>query len=148
MAYRKYSARNFLDKETELMSLLACDIDPPNHFDFTLLYFKFIRMKIHGFLGGISRSCISFIEQYETIATDFCRLVLSDVDAIAMRPSILGATAIHFGLEVVQNHLPKIIHDPGYFNLKDFQLEVEYVKMSWREIVIFLLSELPDYSEI
>jgi hypothetical protein len=46
MAYRKYSQGQFLAKETELISLLACDIDPPTHFDFTLLYAKFIRLSL------------------------------------------------------------------------------------------------------
>ena len=99
MAYKKYNAKQFLDKETELMSLLACDIDPPNHFDFTLLYFKYIKMQIHGVKGAVSRSCLTFIEQYEALATDFCRMVLTDIEMVAMRPSILGAAAIHFGLE-------------------------------------------------
>lgn len=56
MAYRKYSAKQFLEKETQLMSLLACDIDPPNHFDFTLLYFKYIKMLLMGYKSQITKS--------------------------------------------------------------------------------------------
>jgi hypothetical protein len=80
------------------MTLFACDIDPPNHFDFLLLYFKYIRMHIYGFRGALSVCCQNFLDHYEKLATDFCRMVLSDVGCMAMRPSILAAAAIHFGL--------------------------------------------------
>lgn len=44
MGYDKYTQKQFLDRETLLMSTLACEIDPPNVFDYVLLYFKLLRL--------------------------------------------------------------------------------------------------------
>lgn len=102
MAYNKYNARQIVDKETELMSLLACDIDPPNHFDAALVYFKYIRMQIYTFQAVISLKCLAYIESIEKYASDFCRMALTDIELMALRPSILGAYAIHFGIMSVE----------------------------------------------
>ena len=44
MGYDKYTEKQYLDRETTLMSVLACEIDPPNVFDYVLLYYKLIRL--------------------------------------------------------------------------------------------------------
>jgi len=64
-----------------------------------------------------------------------------------MRPSILAATAIHFGLESTQRMTPRIF-DSYTMTLKDFEEEVEFIKKCWRDLILCLLSELPDYLEI
>lgn len=43
------------------MSLLACEIDPPNHFDFVLLYFKLMRLHIQAMKGPISKPCLNYL---------------------------------------------------------------------------------------
>lgn len=44
MSYGKFKQEEFLARETELMAILECNIDPPNHFDFAMLYYKLIRL--------------------------------------------------------------------------------------------------------
>lgn len=46
MCYEKYTAEQFVDRESQIMSLLACQVDPPTHFDFVLLYYKLLRLHV------------------------------------------------------------------------------------------------------
>ena len=42
---------------------------------------------------------------------------------------------------------PKIL-DSYTNSLKEFEEEIEFIKKSWRDMILCLLSELPDYLEI
>jgi hypothetical protein len=42
---------------------------------------------------------------------------------------------------------PKI-HSNYVMSFKDFEEEVEFIKKTWRDTVLHLISELPDYLEI
>lgn len=99
MCYNKYSAREFLDRETTLMSLLACELDPPNHFDFTLLYFKMLRLHLQTLRGPISKPALNYLLQAEYFSTEYSKMILADITLMSVRPSILGATGVAFGLK-------------------------------------------------
>ena len=93
MGYRKYKQTEFVQRETDLMSLLACEIDPPNHFDFVLLFSKFIRFQIQAFKGPITKPTLTYLLTAEYYSSEYSKMLLVDLDMMAVRPSILGATA-------------------------------------------------------
>ena len=94
MGYRKYKQVEFLDRETDLMSQLACEIDPPTHLDFALLYSKFIRFQLQTFRGAILKPTLNFLLTAEYFTCEYCKMLLVDLDMLAVRPSILAATSI------------------------------------------------------
>lgn len=104
MGYRKYKQMEFVDRETDLMSELACEIDPPNHLDFALLYSKFIRFHFQNFRGPIMKPTLNFLLTAEYFTCEFCKMLLVDLDMLAVRPSILAACSIQFGLSYSERY--------------------------------------------
>ncbi len=78
--------------------MLACNLDPPNHFDFVLLYSKFIRFQLQAFRGPISKHALQYLLNFEYLSSEFSKMLLADVGLLSVRPSILGALAIQFSL--------------------------------------------------
>ena len=104
MCYDKFSHEQFLDRETALMSLLACEIDPPTHFDFVLLYFKLLRLHLQALKGPISKQSLNFLLTAEFFSSEYCKMVLADVTLMRVRPSMLSATGVAFGLMASYKH--------------------------------------------
>lgn len=152
MGYRKYKQVEFLDRETDLMSQLACEIDPPTHLDFALLYSKFIRFQVQTFRGAILKPTLNFLLTAEYFTCEFCKMLLVDLDMLAVRPSILAATSIHFGLTYSQryctDHNTYVKDLPPEKTKKDVEEEVDSIMKAWQNISSVLLHEIADYSEI
>jgi hypothetical protein len=152
MGYRKYKAKEFVDRETELMSQLACEIDPPTHLDFTLLYSKFIRSQVQNFRGPIMKPTLTFLLTAEYYACEYCKMLLADLDMLSVRPSILAATAIKFGLEYSERYCrDHQVFDaplPEGKTKADLEEEITSISTSWEQIATTLLHEVADYAEI
>ena len=108
MCYGKYNQKQILDRETAIMSSLACEIDPPNHFDFVLLYFKLLRLHIQALKGPISKPSLNYLLQAEFFASEYSKMVLADIALMSVRPSILASTAVVFGLTTSSRYLSKL----------------------------------------
>ena len=105
MCYNKYSQQQFVDRETRLMSLLACEVDPPTHFDFVLVYYKLIRFHVQALKGPMTKPGLNFILLSEFFASEYCKMILADVELMSVRPSILAASAVIFGLQSAYKYL-------------------------------------------
>ena len=124
------------------MSVLACDIDPPNHFDFVLLYFKLLRFHAQALRGPISKPALTYILQGEYFASEYCKMVLADITLMSVRPSILAATAVTFGLECSFKYKEPAKKGkagaPGDKVMNPemlYEQEVQFLNLGWREIV-------------
>lgn len=84
------------------MSTLACNIDPPHHFDYVLLYFKMIRAFTQQIKGPISKAALKILLTAEQTATAYCKFFMADVIIKGVRPSILAATAVHQGIQAAK----------------------------------------------
>ena len=154
MCYQKYNQTQFLDRETEIITLLTSEIDQPTHFDFVLMYFKMLRLYLQVLKGPLSKNCLNYYLNSENIACDYCKMMLADVALMSVRPSILGATAVLFGLKTGFHQLEaeflkksnqkhqKIFIDPLLIS------EIQFINHSWREISLTLLKEISDFSQI
>jgi|LauGreDrversion4_2_1035121.scaffolds.fasta_scaffold930637_1 hypothetical protein len=81
-----------------MMSVLACELDPPTPFDFVLLYFKLLRLHLQALRGPISKEAMNIILTAEYLSSEFCKMTLADIGLMQVRPSILGAAALDFGI--------------------------------------------------
>ena len=79
-------------------------------------------------------------------------MLLVDLDMLAVRPSILAATSIQFGLSYSQrysiDHNTYVKDIPADKTKKDVEEEVDSIFKAWRQISSVLLHEIADYSEI
>jgi hypothetical protein len=46
MCFNKFSSKQLINKETEFLSILGCEIDQPYTLEFMLLFYKLIRLYV------------------------------------------------------------------------------------------------------
>ena len=97
MCFKKYKQSEFLKRESQIVGALECEIDAPHVLEFLLLYFKLIRLYVQQ-TQGISKETSNYIKDSEEIAIAYCRITLVDIVLISVKPSIIAATAVIFGL--------------------------------------------------
>ncbi|TNV81199.1 hypothetical protein FGO68_gene5972 [Halteria grandinella] len=172
MGYDKYTQKQFLDRETLLMSTLACEIDPPNVFDFVLVYFKLLRLHTQVLCGPISKPGLSFLMSAEYYSSEYSKMTLADITLQSVRPSILGACAVIFGVNAAVRHIKyqAVMHTvqgemankvkAGKIRMSEafdaskvpldseLSKEIAYTRQAFRELTSELLKEIPDFSEL
>jgi hypothetical protein len=62
-----------------------------------MLYFKAIRLYIQT-SNNEMKTIHTYLKYSENLAKFYCKMLLMDVDLVALKPSILGATAVFFGI--------------------------------------------------
>ncbi len=141
------------------MSTLACDLDPPTHLDFALLYFKLIRLYSQTLNGPITKPAMNHLLQAEYFTAEYCKMTLADITLMSVRPSILAATAVQFGFETARKHMSNSKSQPSQrrgttttsstdSHNAILDAEIEEFEKAWREIAQMLLTELADFSDI
>lgn len=147
MSYGKFKPYEYLRRETEIMALLECNIDPPNHYEFALLYFKLIRLFVQALNGPIQKTGLNYILQAESFTHEFCKMILADITMMSVRPSIVAAAGVVFGLNSAVKHIrenplplpPKLTEEKA---AKELEKEMDLCDKAWREIVKELLRDI------
>ena len=110
--------------------------------------------------GPISQPALKLLLVAEYTATEYCKFILADVIVKGVRPSILAATAIHFGMQsakdyglkttkplITSNRIKLPNGDPEFKH--DLKEELDYIiDVAWKDIILALLTEISDYSDI
>ncbi len=97
MCFNKYTREQFLTKETEIIKVIGCEIDSPHILEFLLLYFKLIRLYVQS-KGSFTKETQVYITYCETVAKMYCRMTFLDIALMGVKPSLLAATSVCFGL--------------------------------------------------
>ena len=77
--HTKFERESFNAVETEIFSLLGCEIETPHILEFTTYYFKVLR-----FFLQLSNCNVKTVETYlgytENLAKFYCRMLMIDVE--------------------------------------------------------------------
>lgn len=99
MCFSKYKASQFLEKETDIVTALSLHLDAPYLLEFLLLYFRLLKFYVQELLQSeISSSTAEYLDLSESLASQYLKAILVDVSMMAVKPSIIAATAVIFGL--------------------------------------------------
>ncbi|CDW86962.1 n-terminal domain containing protein [Stylonychia lemnae] len=136
----KYSDEQFLDKETEILHVLGCEIDSPHLLEFVLFYIKLIKFYIQELMGNkLTQQIATYIDSCEEYAVMYVRVCICDMIMMSIKPSILAATSIVYGLFVSYRNYMKSLKR-GEKPLYGDQ-EIKTVVFAWNEISSKLLQE-------
>lgn len=135
LCFEKYNPTDFIARETAIIARVGCEIDAPHVLEFALLYFRMIKLHVQSNhfsspSAGNIKEIGRLILEAETFAMEFCKFILVDIDLMNVRPSILAATSVCFGLFVAHS------------NRQNFDsANARQVTLAWKEIALVLLPQ-------
>jgi hypothetical protein len=99
---------SFVNRETEVIASVQCYLDVTTVLDFHSFFFKLLKLRMQND-NLVSNLVIRLLAEVEILSYDICRAMITDVDFVKEKPSLLSATSIFLALTLADKHASPIL---------------------------------------
>jgi len=141
LCFNKFSHQQFVSMETQIMKTLEFQMSTVTSLDFLLIYAKMIQFYAQEHMKqNFTKEVVNALNFVETQARHFSRALLCDYTIQSVRPSVLGACSIIFGLFCAFRKADQGRNRHG-FEHKELLVVQEAWRNICREVISFTTAE-------